>query len=76
MLWIFAAGTAGLLCVGSKEGPTSGNDGAIVLAPVMDESDTPTRALLYDDEEALRADRFHTYANISGTTTRYFDSDV
>ena len=76
LLWIFAAVAAGLLCGCSKEGPTSGNDGAIVLAPVMDESEIPTRALLYDDEEALRADRFHTYAYISSTATRYFDSDV
>ena len=47
-----------------------------MLAPVMDEGSTPTRAALYENEPALRDDCFHTYTYISNTTTPNFNSTV
>ena len=53
------------------------NGDAISLVPVMDKEAVLTRgALLYQDENSMRADYFHTHAYLSGTENTYFASDV
>ena len=81
---ICAALVAMLLCGCSKEGPfkdsSSQNDSAIDIMPVMDGGKAATRASLYDDEDDLREDLFHTYSYLSATPTRptalFFSSDA
>ena len=65
------------MCSCSKEAMSSGDDNAISLVPVMDKEDVLTRgASLYQDENSLRSDLFHTRAYLSGTTDTYFSSHV
>ncbi len=76
-LYILAMFVAGALCGCSKqETEPAMNDGAIALMPVVERDGVPSRALLYDDDADLRADLFHTYSYIAGTSTALFDSDV
>lgn len=76
LLWTFAAFAVGLLCGCSKENPSVEDNGMITLAPVMDKDSGLTRASLYENENDLRADLFHTHAFFSGSTTTYFDSNL
>ena len=77
LFWTFAALAVGVLCSCSKEAMSSGDDNAISLVPVMDKEAVLTRgASLYQDENSLRSDLFHTRAYLSGTTDTYFSSHV
>lgn len=76
LLYTFTALAVGLLCSCSKEIAPDGDDGTIVLMPVMDKGKSLTRALLYKTESEMRDDFFHTHAYLQGTSTAYFSSDV
>ena len=78
---IYAALAMMLLCGCSKENPVKDtsfedSDRAITIIPVMDSGKAATRASLYDNENDMRTDLFHTYAYRAGTSSLYFGSDV
>lgn len=78
---IYAALAMMLLCGCSKDNPvkdpsSEDSDRAISIIPVMDSGKAATRASLYDSENDLRADLFHTYTYRAGTPNLYLDSEV